>query len=453
MPRRQVSIQNRMLLTVVVGILALGLTHLILTVFHENMVSFQKERQLSDYAANIAQSVVVIDNKIAFRSLMPQARFYERRSGLGAAILGGEKLLWISPSVEGYPPLPRREVGETSRGLFDFGSDKSPWHKLLISIPITEKGQDTGRLLRIYVFEDATPSILSVAVFKDAVSAAFLCAFILILGAQTITARWSVSPLRRLANELGEIKKGKKDHFVGAYPAELEDVGKSINELLDHETAQTSAYKNSLSNLAHSLKTPLAVIKGALENPDDDEVREGIRQQIKKIDDLVTYQLSLASRSGKRTFSAPIFLEPIAIELVEGLEKIHASKEAFCEFEVDSKACLPANKGDVQELLGNLLENGFKWCRSRVLLTIAQSKTEVTLMIEDDGHGVPEDKISVIMERGTRVDEQVKGHGIGLAIVADIVRSYDGKMTIGKSEELGGAKFLVTIPYDIERSK
>ena len=109
-------------------------------------------------------------------------------------------------------------------------------------------------------------------------------------------------------------------------------------------------------------------------------------------------------------------------------------------------------KGDLQELLGNLLENAFKWARTRVLLTAKAGATApnrrpgLLLVVEDDGPGIPEEKIALVLQRGVRGDERVQGHGIGLAIVQDIVRSYRGELEVGTSEELGGARFEVTLP-------
>ena len=124
----------------------------------------------------------------------------------------------------------------------------------------------------------------------------------------------------------------------------------------------------------------------------------------------------------------------------------------LCEFEIDPDARFYGEKGDLQELLGNLLENAFKWARSRVLLTVKAGESApnrrpgLMLQVEDDGPGILEEKIALVLQRGVRGDERVQGHGIGLAIVLDIVHSYRGKLEVGSSEELGGARFEVTLP-------
>ena len=185
---------------------------------------------------------------------------------------------------------------------------------------------------------------------------------------------------------------------------------------------------------------------------DGPELRADIDEQLKRMNDLVGYQLSRAASGGHKLFAAPLAIESNAEEIVRGLEKVYAAKGVLCEFEIDPAARFYGEKGDLQELLGNLLENAFKWAKSRVLLTASAGasmpnrRPGLQLVIEDDGPGIPAEKIALVLQRGVRGDERVQGHGIGLAIVQDIVRSYRGELHVGDSEELGGARFEVKLP-------
>jgi len=201
------------------------------------------------------------------------------------------------------------------------------------------------------------------------------------------------------------------------------------------------------------LKTPLAVLRTRLDNATDDaELRQDLGEQLKRMNDIVGYQLSRAASAGHKLFAAPLPIEPDAEDIVRGLEKVYARKGVLCEFEIAADARFYGERGDLQELLGNLLENAFKWARSRVLLTARVGETApnrrpgLVLMVEDDGPGIPQDRIALVLQRGVRGDERVQGHGIGLAIVQDIVRGYRGELDVGISEELGGAKFSATLP-------
>jgi two-component system sensor histidine kinase PhoQ len=166
----------------------------------------------------------------------------------------------------------------------------------------------------------------------------------------------------------------------------------------------------------------------------------------------VGYQLGRGASAGHQLFSAPVEIEPYAEEIVRGLEKIYAERGTVCEFEIDPAARFHGEPGDLQELLGNLLENAFKWAKSRVSLTVEQGanaprrRPGLVLAVDDDGPGIPPERIAHVLQRGVRGDERVHGHGIGLSIVQDIVRSYRGELEVSASPELGGARFLVRLP-------
>jgi len=189
---------------------------------------------------------------------------------------------------------------------------------------------------------------------------------------------------------------------------------------------------------------------------DDDapetELREDVATQLQRMSDLVSYQLARAASGGHALFSAPVDVEPHAEALVQSLEKVYAAKGALCEFDLAPGVQFHGEVGDLQELLGNLLENAFKWARSRVLLTVKPGEVApnrrpgLLITVDDDGPGIAPEKVALVLQRGVRGDERVQGHGIGLAIVQDIIRGYRGTLDVGSSEELGGARFEVRLP-------
>jgi two-component system sensor histidine kinase PhoQ len=163
----------------------------------------------------------------------------------------------------------------------------------------------------------------------------------------------------------------------------------------------------------------------------------------------VAYQLSRAATSGHTTFAAPILIEPHAEEIVASLEKVYAAQNVLCEFDIDARAQFYGEQGDLLELLGNLLENAFKWAQHRVLLSARAEpargarRARLELVIEDDGPGIPEDRVEHLLQRGVRGDERVQGHGIGLAIVQELVKAYRGSLSVSRSATLGGAAFTL----------
>jgi len=292
-----------------------------------------------------------------------------------------------------------------------------------------------------------------VHVFRRALWGYLGLATVLLLLVQMVVLRWSLQPLRQLEHELARVRRGVAGRLSGRHPPELQQITDSINALIESEYSHLDQSRNTLSDLAHSLKTPLAVLRTRLDaGASEEELREEVATQVQRMTEIVSYQLSRAARSGHALFSAPIAIEPRAEEIVASLEKVYRSKGVVCEFEMDSAAKFHGEVGDLQELIGNLLENAFKYSNKRVLLTVhgenekGMSRPGLLLAVDDDGPGVDLDNVEMLLQRGARGDERVQGHGIGLAIVQDIVRAYRGELKVERSQELGGARFSVHFP-------
>ncbi len=262
--------------------------------------------------------------------------------------------------------------------------------------------------------------------------------------------RWSLAPLRKVVADLARVERGSQDHLGSAYPVELAGLTTSLNSFIDAERDRLKRYRNTLSDLAHSLKTPLAVMRSQLESGSEGEkLRWTVLEQVGRMDEIVAYQLSRAATSGHQTFATPLPIEPYAEEIVRSLEKVYANKGVLCEFDIETAARFHGDQGDLLELLGNLLENAFKWAARRVLLSARAvpggtgRRAGLNLVVEDDGPGIPDDNVEHLLQRGVRGDERVQGHGIGLAIVQDILRAYKGELSVTRSEALGGARFAV----------
>ena len=306
----------------------------------------------------------------------------------------------------------------------------------------------------IYVMEDTRPLAAQINVFRGALWVYLGSAAIVLLFLQLLALRWSLSPLRQVVTELDRVKDGRAARMSDYHPRELEPLTESINALIESERKNLDRQRNTLADLAHSLKTPLAVLRARVDSDASlPELREELDIQLQRMNSLVSYQLSRAASGGHKLFATPVPILPQAEQIVVGLEKIYASKGVLCEFEIDDEARFFGETGDLQEVLGNLLENAFKWAKSRLLLTVAREpatkaggRGRLLLAVDDDGPGIPADKVAGVLQRGVRGDERVQGHGIGLSIVQDITRGYGGELRVDRSEELGGARFEVRLP-------
>jgi two-component system sensor histidine kinase PhoQ len=272
---------------------------------------------------------------------------------------------------------------------------------------------------------------------------------------QLLLLRWSLSPLRRMSADLAGIERGDREQLAADYPVEVSGLARGLNSFIESERERIARYRNILADLAHSLKTPLAVMRSRLESEHAGTAAyDDMMEQVRRMDEIVAYQLSRAATTGHPTFAAPIEIELAAEDLVRSLEKVYASKNVLCEFDIAAGARFYGERGDLLELLGNLLENAFKWAKHRVVLRAqpltagARRRPGLELAVEDDGPGIPVDKVEHVLQRGVRGDERVSGHGIGLAIVQDIVRAYRADLEVGPSKDLGGASFVVRLMPD-----
>ena len=456
---RTLSLNSRQLLAASLGLVAfLGLTGYALDrAFQETALSNLQQR-LDNYArAYLRNSDFDADG--SFKSpdaSPPDPRFDRPGSGL-YAIAVGSGFRWESASTLGrlIPAPVAITPGEAMvEGPKEYKQADGEVLKLFRLSQTTIWETTSGEIQLTYaIYEDTSTLDQQIAVFRRALWNYLGLAAVLLLLLQTLVLRWSLMPLRHLENELKLVQRGLSQRLTGQHPRELEPIADSLNAFIESERSGLDQSRNTLSDLAHSLKTPLAVLRARLDaDASHDSLRDEVSAQTQRMDEIVSYQLSRAARSGHALFSAPIDIEPRALEIVQSLEKVYKNKGVICEFDIDEDARFYGELGDLQELLGNLLENAFKWAKSKVLFTVKAESSPtnrrpgVTMSVADDGPGIAPANVELMLQRGVRGDERVQGHGIGLAIVQDIVHSYQGQLSIGKSKELEGAEISIRIP-------
>jgi two-component system, OmpR family, sensor histidine kinase PhoQ len=451
-PSRPASLQLRLLGAVGVALFAfLGLTGFALEqAFYESSIENVRDRLQNHVSAFLAGSDVSVGGKVILPEYLPEPRFNRPQSGLYAAVVGNG-VRWISRSALGHEMPFETELERNSQRFV--GPVATPLGEVFL-YSRTVLWEIPGRedlKLTFHVAEGVEGLNAQVEVFRRTLWTWLLVVAVALLVAEIMILRWSLRPLRRVSKDLTLVERGVLEQMPGGYPHELEGLTTSLNAFIDSEREQRTRYRNTLSDLAHSLKTPLAVISNELESGAGDAraFRTLVNEQVERMDEIVAYQLSRAATSGHKTFAAPIELLQPAEEVVQSLEKVYADRQVLCEFELDPGARFYGELGDLMELLGNLLENAFKWARHRVELTArchgptSARRRGLEIVVEDDGPGIPPDQVERMLQRGVRGDERVQGHGIGLSIVQDIVRAYRAELDVGKSDSLGGAKFTI----------
>ena len=260
---------------------------------------------------------------------------------------------------------------------------------------------------------------------------------------------WGLRSLRRLSSELDDVESGARDGLSREHPRELLRLTGSLNRLLRSEREQRQRYRDSLDDLAHSLKTPLAVLLGVGESMEqgDREQARVLQSQIERMSQQIDYQLQRASLRKSGLVKYQVELKPLLDSLCSTLAKVYRDKRVEVSLDIPALARVPMEQGALLELLGNLLENAYRLCLGQVRVSLRQSPGLLELCVEDDGPGVPPDQRERILERGERLDRQHPGQGIGLAVVKDIIDSYDAELSLGDSA-LGGAAFRIAFRLD-----
>ena len=373
---------------------------------------------------------------------LPDTRLERPQSGLEAAVLdeNGDEV-WSSASAgDDFPDFKPVDVG-----VWRFYRLNNPDRFLLaFGLRWLDPAEDPRRYT-VVVIEDAHAFQEQVSAYRRTLWGWLVGISAALLIAQFLVLRWGLSPLRKLVGELGRIESGAQTAVQSSYPDELMPLTGALNAMIIAERNQQTRYRHALGDLAHSLKTPLAVLGGLDgERIAGTDGQRNLQEQVGRMQHIVDYQLRRAAAAGSRTLSEPLALQPLADKIAAALGKVYASKKIAFELRIAPNLRLRADEGDLYELLGNLLDNACKWAKSQVRLEAANYGRRIQLTIEDDGNGFgPEpDKL---LERGVRADSQVPGQGIGLATVAELVKAYAGEIKLTQSS-LGGAKVVVQLP-------
>lgn len=261
---------------------------------------------------------------------------------------------------------------------------------------------------------------------------------------QGFVMNWGLKPLGKLAQDLAAIENGEQEGLDGDYPQELTGVTKNLNILISSERTQREKYRTTMADLAHSIKTPLAILKNGANELNQStesitEVRSIIDDQVGRMDEIVGYQLERAMSDASSLIKRSIAVAPVIDKLQMAMQKVYPSTA----FDMSAAPCtFFGDERDLMELLGNLIDNGCKYGRSSIKLRAEEIPDGLELIVEDDGPGIPLERRKQVLERGTRMDSRAPGQGIGLAVVTEIVDRYDGEIEVDHSD-LGGAKITV----------
>lgn len=322
---------------------------------------------------------------------------------------------------------------------------------LTLSYPVIwELGADLERTLIFSAAQDRAGMDAEVAAFRDSLLIWLGGAGLLLLALQVAVLIWSLAPVRRVADEVRQIEAGEKEHLSGGYPRELRPLTDNLNAFINSRQARVRRYRDSLADLAHSLKTPLAILHASASAEFAGAQKPDFLEQLNRMDETIEYQLQRAATSGRSPLVAAVDVNETTERVLKSLQKLYHEKQLQFDVRVAPGTKFMGDPGDLAEMLGNLGDNACKWAESRVRIQasnpIGTSAQKILLLtVEDDGPGISEDLRNVVLKRGVRADTRIPGQGIGLAVVREMVEDvYQGSLQIDRGD-LGGTRVQVRI--------
>ena len=307
--------------------------------------------------------------------------------------------------------------------------------------------QRFGQRFSISVAQDYTPILESFRRLQWLGLGLGAAALLLILLAQRYTVRSALRPLERVREQIAQLQQGRRTELDSQVPQELEPLVAQVNHLLSHTEDTLKRSRNALGNLGHALKTPLAVLVSLSEREelrDQPELQATLREQLAQIRQRLERELGRARLAGEALPGAHFDCAAELPGLFSTLGMIH-SHGLKLEWQAEPGLCLPWDREDLLELLGNLLDNACKWADAEVRLSLVQEGEGYRLWVDDDGPGIAAERREAVLGRGTRLDEQVTGHGLGLGIVRDMVEAWGGSLSLEDSP-LGGLRVAIGLP-------
>ena len=260
-----------------------------------------------------------------------------------------------------------------------------------------------------------------------------------------LQVQWSLSPLTKMHKELSQLRSGDKTRLDQDYPKEVAPVVSDLNALVFHYQELLERARHHAGNLSHALKTPLSVLKNEISSLDD-QTQSLLQPPVDQIQSQIDYHLGRARMAGSKNILSVRANPSQRVDAISmAFDKVYAQRGVTLINELDSDIDVAVDKTDLDEMVGNLLENAYKWSDS-IIRVHSESKDndDIEIIVEDDGPGIPDQDIKQAVERGVRLDETTPGTGLGLNIVSEMAHSYRGKLTLSRSS-MGGLKAVLSL--------
>nr|WP_086941206.1 HAMP domain-containing sensor histidine kinase [Thaumasiovibrio occultus] len=257
--------------------------------------------------------------------------------------------------------------------------------------------------------------------------------------------RQVLKPINAIGDEIGRIRRGQQHRFEQTLPLELAPVGKELNSLLEHNAAILERSRLQASNLAHALKNPISVLQNELTNLDVNSASV-MAEQLQKLTQNTQTHLSRARLAGSiNQLASQTNIAESLSDILFSMELLYKSRQLTIGFRCHAELYFGGDQHDLEEVLGNLIDNACKWAKGAVHVDVATDENQVVFFIDDDGVGIPESDRNTVFKAGQRLDETTEGTGLGMSIVTDIVTLYGGDISVATAP-MGGARIRLALP-------
>lgn len=436
------SIQRRIGLALLVSLLLAGglLAQGSLWLFDQGLRNYLQS-DLRDEAESLLRAIVRKRSGVQLEAQIVDPSFHRPYSGRYFLIeIDGQ--LWRSRSLwdhEWIMPLSSGLQAQLQDG-------PQGQHLLVYCAPFKRQGLP----VRICVAQDYNPVLQAFTRMQQFALGFGAGLLLLLLLAQRLAVRSALRPLEQVRQQLQQLEQGRRSELELVTVSELQPLVEQINQLLRHTESTLQRSRNALGNLGHALKTPLAVLFTLLQRDEfsaHESLRQSLHEQLLQVRERLERELGRARLAGEVLPGAHFNCAEEVPALLDTLRMIH-SRGLQLEWQGEAGLRLPVDREDTLELLGNLLDNACKWAAARVQLTIQAHPQAYVLQVEDDGPGIEASEREQVLQRGSRLDEEVAGHGLGLAIVRDIVDSWGARLTLTQSP-LGGLCVRIELPRKV----
>jgi len=449
-----VSIRARLLVSATLVLVAFfGITGIVLERgFHNSVETAVHDRLQAHVYALLTAADLGTANRLFIPDQLPEPRLSAPDSGLVADVTDANgKVVWQSRSMIGVrlpsaTPIPAAGKWEFSQLT---STDGQGYLFTSFVASYAGKHQDLHRF-RFRVAEDYRFAEQQVGQFRRSLWIWLGVVGVMLLAVQGSVLRWSLAPLGKAENEIAEIEAGQRKQLSNDYPRELQELTQRLNLLVENSDKHLQRYRDSLGNLAHSLKTPLAVLKNAADkNASAEELRQTADEQIRRMIEIINHQLQRAATAGRTVMTGEFAVADPVNKLANALRKVYAGKTVEFSLVDNQQAHFAGDEGDFMELVGNLMDNAFKWCSGKVRVSVLPLLDEndnkrMRIVVDDDGPGIPEKQRNRILQRGKQANPDSDGQGLGLDMVLETVSIYNGSLRL-LDNDWGGSRIEVIL--------